>query len=68
MNFGDLMSERHYQRWLAYGQSKLANLLFMQELQRRLDAADSSLRSVARAPRLRRDEPAVPPQNRSRTS
>ena len=50
MNFGDLMSERHYQRWLAYGQSKLANLLFMQELQRRLETADSSLRSVAAHP------------------
>jgi NAD(P)-dependent dehydrogenase (short-subunit alcohol dehydrogenase family) len=50
MNFGDLMSERHYQRWLAYGQSKLANLLFMQELQRRLDEAGSSLRSVAAHP------------------
>jgi NAD(P)-dependent dehydrogenase (short-subunit alcohol dehydrogenase family) len=50
MNFGDLMSERHYQRWLAYGQSKLANLLFMQELQRRLETADSALRSVAAHP------------------
>jgi NAD(P)-dependent dehydrogenase (short-subunit alcohol dehydrogenase family) len=50
MNFGDLMSQRHYQRWLAYGQSKLANLLFMQELQRRLDTAGSSLRSVAAHP------------------
>ena len=50
MNFGDLMSERHYQRWMAYGQSKLANLLFMQELQRRLETADSSLRSVAAHP------------------
>jgi NAD(P)-dependent dehydrogenase (short-subunit alcohol dehydrogenase family) len=50
MNFGDLMSERHYQRWIAYGQSKLANLLFMQELQRRLDAAGSPLRSVAAHP------------------
>jgi NAD(P)-dependent dehydrogenase (short-subunit alcohol dehydrogenase family) len=50
MNFGDLMSERHYQRWLAYGQSKLANLLFMQELQRRLEEAGSSLRSVAAHP------------------
>jgi len=50
MNFGDLMSERHYQRWMAYGQSKLANLLFMQELQRRLDAAGSPLRSVGAHP------------------
>lgn len=50
MNFDDLQSERRYQRWLAYGQSKLANLLFMMELQRRLDAAGSPLRSVAAHP------------------
>ena len=50
MNFGDLQSERHYQRWMAYGQSKLANLLFMKELQRRLDAAGSVVRSVAAHP------------------
>ena len=30
----DLNSERRYQRWLAYGQSKLANLVFTFELQR----------------------------------
>ena len=34
---------RPYSAWLAYGQSKLANLLFSKELQRRLDAADSVL-------------------------
>jgi NAD(P)-dependent dehydrogenase (short-subunit alcohol dehydrogenase family) len=50
INFGDLQSERRYQRWMAYGQSKLANLLFMMELQRRLDAAGSPLRSVAAHP------------------
>jgi NAD(P)-dependent dehydrogenase (short-subunit alcohol dehydrogenase family) len=50
MNFGDLQSERRYQRWMAYGQSKLANLLFMTELQRRLEAAGSPLRSVAAHP------------------
>jgi NAD(P)-dependent dehydrogenase (short-subunit alcohol dehydrogenase family) len=50
MNFGDLMSERHYQRWMAYGQSKLANLLFMQELQRRVTVSGSPLRSVAAHP------------------
>ena len=50
INFGDLQSERHYQRWIAYGQSKLANLLFMMELARRLDTAGSPLRSVAAHP------------------
>jgi NAD(P)-dependent dehydrogenase (short-subunit alcohol dehydrogenase family) len=50
INFDDLQSERRYQRWLAYGQSKLANLLFMMELQRRLDAAGSSVISVAAHP------------------
>jgi NAD(P)-dependent dehydrogenase (short-subunit alcohol dehydrogenase family) len=37
MNFDDLMGTRHYQPWRAYGQSKLSNLLFTAELQRRLD-------------------------------
>ena len=35
INFEDLQSERSYARWGAYGQSKLANLLFARELQRR---------------------------------
>jgi NAD(P)-dependent dehydrogenase (short-subunit alcohol dehydrogenase family) len=50
INFDDLQSERSYRRWRAYGQSKLANLLFMYEFQRRLDAASSPLRSVAAHP------------------
>ncbi len=33
--FDDLQGERSYSRWGAYGQSKLANLLFAGELQRR---------------------------------
>jgi NAD(P)-dependent dehydrogenase (short-subunit alcohol dehydrogenase family) len=41
---------RPYSRWLAYGQSKLANLLFTTELQRRLDTAGSSLRALAAHP------------------
>ncbi|MFN2523398.1 MAG: oxidoreductase [Mycobacteriales bacterium] len=35
MRFDDLMGERSYGRWSAYGQSKLANLLFVRELVRR---------------------------------
>src|SRR3954451_7501801 len=41
---------RRYQRWLAYGQSKLANLLFTLELQRRLDEAESEVRAMAAPP------------------
>ena len=39
INFDDLMGKKHYGRWLAYGQSKLANVLFTFELQKRLQAA-----------------------------
>jgi NAD(P)-dependent dehydrogenase (short-subunit alcohol dehydrogenase family) len=39
-----------YNRWRAYGQSKLANLLFTLELQRRLAEAGSELRAVAAHP------------------
>jgi NAD(P)-dependent dehydrogenase (short-subunit alcohol dehydrogenase family) len=47
----DLNWEREgYQRWRAYGQSKLANLLFISELQRRLAASGSSVRAVAAHP------------------
>jgi NAD(P)-dependent dehydrogenase (short-subunit alcohol dehydrogenase family) len=41
---------RKYSPWLAYSQSKLANLLFTSELQRRLDAAGSPLRALAAHP------------------
>ena len=51
INFDDLNWERRrYQRWLAYGQTKLANLLFTLELQRRLAEADSDVRAVAAHP------------------
>jgi NAD(P)-dependent dehydrogenase (short-subunit alcohol dehydrogenase family) len=39
VNFEDLQREQSYGKWEAYGQSKLANLLFAYELQRRLDDA-----------------------------
>jgi NAD(P)-dependent dehydrogenase (short-subunit alcohol dehydrogenase family) len=41
---------RRYSPWLAYSQSKLANLLFTSELQRRLGAAGSPLRALAAHP------------------
>ncbi|HEY5316586.1 MAG TPA: oxidoreductase [Solirubrobacteraceae bacterium] len=50
MNFDDLQGERRYQHWLAYGQSKLANLLFCFELQRRASAAGRALESMAAHP------------------
>jgi NAD(P)-dependent dehydrogenase (short-subunit alcohol dehydrogenase family) len=39
-----------YKSWRAYGQSKLANLLFTSELQRRLADAGSDVRAVAAHP------------------
>jgi NAD(P)-dependent dehydrogenase (short-subunit alcohol dehydrogenase family) len=50
ISFDDLHGERYYQRWLAYAQSKLANLLFCFELQRRAEAAGAPLHSVAAHP------------------
>jgi NAD(P)-dependent dehydrogenase (short-subunit alcohol dehydrogenase family) len=41
---------RSYNAWRAYGQSKLANLLFTAELQRRLSAAGSSVLATAAHP------------------
>ena len=46
----DLMGERRYRPWGAYGQSKLANLLFTFELQRRLDAAGLPVSAYAAHP------------------
>lgn len=50
ISFDDLQGERRYSRWRAYGQSKLANLLFMFELERHLVAAGWPIRSVAAHP------------------
>ena len=47
IDFDDLQGERGYGRWRAYSQSKLANVLFAFELQRRVDAADLPLISAA---------------------
>ena len=51
MRFEDLMSDRlSYDPGAAYGQSKLANLLFAFELQRRLTASGASTQSLAAHP------------------
>jgi NAD(P)-dependent dehydrogenase (short-subunit alcohol dehydrogenase family) len=51
IDLGDLNWEHtRYQRWPAYGRSKLANLLHVLELQRRLDAAGSSIIAAAAHP------------------
>ena len=50
IDFDDLQGERSYSRWSRYGQSKLANLLFAFELQRRADDAGLDLRSMAAHP------------------
>jgi hypothetical protein len=39
IDFDDLQGERSYGKWRAYARSKLANLLFAYELQRRLETA-----------------------------
>lgn len=50
MNFDDLMGEKSYKPWAAYGQSKLANLLFIYELNRRLSAAGKKTVAAAAHP------------------
>ncbi len=50
VNFADLQSARHYNRYAAYGRSKLANLLFTYELQRRLAKARAQTIALAAHP------------------
>jgi NAD(P)-dependent dehydrogenase (short-subunit alcohol dehydrogenase family) len=50
IRFDDLQGTRHYGRWSAYGQAKLANQLFAVELDRRARAHDVDLVSVASHP------------------
>jgi NAD(P)-dependent dehydrogenase (short-subunit alcohol dehydrogenase family) len=50
--FDNLDGASGYRRWPAYEQSKLANLLFAYELQRRLDAAGADALSVGCHPGL----------------
>jgi NAD(P)-dependent dehydrogenase (short-subunit alcohol dehydrogenase family) len=50
IDFDDLQGERKYSRWGAYSQSKLANLMFCFELQRRAVQAGTALLSMAAHP------------------
>ncbi|WP_411142373.1 oxidoreductase [Streptomyces sp. x-80] len=50
VDLGDLNSEHSYRRWIAYGRSKSANLLFVHELSRRLAAAGSQVVAAAAHP------------------
>ncbi|MFI2235204.1 oxidoreductase [Streptomyces chrestomyceticus] len=50
VDLDDLNSERGYRRWIAYGRSKSANLLFVHELSRRLARAGSQVLAVAAHP------------------
>ena len=63
INFDDLQSERSYSRVAAYGQSKLANLMFTYELQRRLSGAGTTIAVAAHpglaATELTRNSPAI---------
>jgi len=52
MPFDDLQSERRYKPWAAYGQTKLANLLFGFELERRFRRAGTSALSIIVHPGL----------------
>lgn len=57
IHLDDLMCDRRkYNRWGAYFQSKLANILFTNELERRLREANSSIISLAAHPGTARTE------------
>jgi NAD(P)-dependent dehydrogenase (short-subunit alcohol dehydrogenase family) len=50
IDFDDLQRSKRYRRWNAYGQSKLANVMFALELDRRLRAAGSNVKSIGAHP------------------
>ncbi|MFZ3557429.1 oxidoreductase [Streptomyces sp. BH055] len=50
IDIADLNSERKYGRWVAYGRSKTANLLFVHELARQARAAGAKLVAAAAHP------------------
>lgn len=66
--FDDLQGERSYDRWRAYSQSKLANVMTALDLQERLRARGSGVLSLAAHPGLARTnlQPASVAMNGSR--
>ncbi|NJN74040.1 MAG: SDR family oxidoreductase [Limnothrix sp. RL_2_0] len=56
INFDDLQSEQKYSSTAAYGQSKLACLMFADELDRKLKASDKNILSVAAHPGVAQTE------------
>ena len=54
--FSDLQGEQNYDRWQAYGQSKLANTMFALALQERLHRQGSGTLSLAAHPGLARTQ------------
>ncbi|GAA3892202.1 oxidoreductase [Streptomyces sedi] len=50
VNLDDLHGERRYNRWTTYSRSKSANLLFVHELARRIDAAGADVMAAAAHP------------------
>jgi NAD(P)-dependent dehydrogenase (short-subunit alcohol dehydrogenase family) len=50
IDFDNLQGEKSYSKWRAYGQSKLANILFANELGRRAAAAGADLTSLSAHP------------------
>lgn len=52
INFDDLMSEKNYSMFPVYARSKLANVMFTVELQRRIEAKNLFLAAYAVHPGL----------------
>ena len=68
INFDDLQFERSYNRWRAYGQSKLADLIFARELQRRGEINGWDITAIAAHPGLTQSNLTVSGPNLGRSS